>query len=716
MIERNLESLSPSRRTDLVIVRRESIAPTWVVKDPVQLTYHNLDELQYWVFEKLNGVNSIAMIVEKFNACFAPLHATAEEIYAFCIKLSNDNLLNEVATGEKIATRAAASNRGRLLKIPMSLLSIKLPSVNARGLFDISEMLFSWIFSPVAVLATMILLAFALLTVADNFNTFIAELPFLDSFTGQDVVSFLLALSIVKICHELGHAVCCRRMGAECNEMGLMFLVFSPCLYCTVTDSWILPERWKRIAVAAAGVYVELIIAAAMLLCWNYCEQPLIRSFFLNIVLICSISTLLVNGNPLMRYDGYFVLSDLSAIPNLATEARMTAWNLIANFLFHGTEKENRFYTVRQQLFMVSYYVLSVAYRVFIMAAIFWLAYGRLKSVGLSNFAIGVLSVYGILMVAMFVVGFASFLIKKGKKEPLRWLGVFLFLVALVCIGYFVGKVEVEQSINARAVVEFEDYEFCSSSSQGTLSFAVKPGTVVKKGDLIIGLENDVFEKRIRELKHELKLIKVQIKNLETLEGSDSKSQFELPELKAQLTDLETQIAGNKANAERLNVRSLRSGTVVELHEAAPKENGLESLPGRVGSILKPENRGCLVETGEVICLVCDPEKYIVYLMVDEQKLDLVQEGDEVELFFPSLKPQQFTGKFVGFSRDSLNSRFGENAEPLESNSVRAIVELKDPIKYAFHRSLGKANIAIQKDTIGGIVQRFLVESFRFKL
>ena len=539
MGELDFDRLKPSRRTDLVIVRRESDAPTWVIKDPVQLNYFTFDEIQYWLFERFNGANSIASIVEKFNAYFAPFHATAEDIYAFCLQMNNDSLLNEVATGRQIAKRVAAKNKGKLLKIPMSLLSIKLPSVNARGFFDIAEILFSWVFSPLALLATLFLFAFALLTVAHNFHALATELPFLESITAQDVVSFLLALSVVKVCHELGHAVCCRRMGTECNEMGLMFLVFSPCLYCTVTDSWVIPERCKRIAVTAAGVYVELIIAAAMLLCWNYCEQPLLRGFCLNIVLICSISSLLVNGNPLMRYDGYFILSDLSGIPNLATEARSVSWDLFSNLLFRGREKENRFYTGRQQFFMASYYVLSVAYRWFIMLAIFWLAYGKLKSVGLAAFAIGVSVSYGSMMIAMFAIGFTAFLLKKSRKDPVRWLGVLLFLALLVGISYFVSQVEIDNKINAQAVIEFEDYEYCCSPAQGTLVYAEEPGAVVVKGDLVARLENETVEKRIRELELELKLTEIRIKNLEVVEGSGTKSQFELPELRAKLIDLE---------------------------------------------------------------------------------------------------------------------------------------------------------------------------------
>ena len=139
-------------------------------------------------------------------------------------------------------------------------------------------------------------------------------------------------------------------------------------------------------------------------------------------------------------------------------------------------------------------------------------------------------------------------------------------------------------------------------------------------------------------------------------------------------------------------------------------------MPRRVGSILRPENLGCFVETGDIVCLVCNPETYVVYLMVDERKLDLIREGSRIELFFPSLNPQRAKGTIVGLSKDTVKASFAPEAAVMRSSSIRAIVELDNPLKFAFHQTPGKAKIAIQKETVGKIVKRFFLESFRFEL
>src|SRR5439155_21055632 len=97
----------------------------------------------------------------------------------------------------------------------------------------------------------------------------------------------------------------------EVHEMGFMLLVFSPCLYCDVSDAWRFPSKWRRIAVSAAGIMVELVLASAATIIWWYAQPGVVQLVALNIVIICTVNALVINGNPLMRYDGYYIFSDL---------------------------------------------------------------------------------------------------------------------------------------------------------------------------------------------------------------------------------------------------------------------------------------------------------------------------------------------------------------------------------------------------------------------
>ena len=99
--------------------------------------------------------------------------------------------------------------------------------------------------------------------------------------------------------------------------MGVLLLCLSPCLYLNVSDAWKLPEKSKRMAVGLAGVYVELLIAAAAVFLWWNTTLPLVHNLALSLMIVCSVNTVLFNGNPLLRYDGYYVLADWLEVPNL---------------------------------------------------------------------------------------------------------------------------------------------------------------------------------------------------------------------------------------------------------------------------------------------------------------------------------------------------------------------------------------------------------------
>lgn len=135
--------------------------------------------------------------------------------------------------------------------------------------------------------------------------------------TSANVAWLGVALMIVKTLHELGHALAARRYGCRCREMGVQLFFLLPCLYTNVSEVWLVPSKWRRIAVSAAGMYVELFLAAVATIVWWLAEPGPLASIAWSVMLVASFGTLVLNGNPLMRYDGYYILADLAEVPNL---------------------------------------------------------------------------------------------------------------------------------------------------------------------------------------------------------------------------------------------------------------------------------------------------------------------------------------------------------------------------------------------------------------
>src|SRR5690606_32747297 len=159
------------------------------------------------------------------------------------------------------------------------------------------------------------------------------------------------------------------------HEMGVMILVLPPCLYCNVSDSWMLPNKWHRVAIGAAGIYVEIFIASLCTFIWWFSEPGMLNHLALSTMFVCSVSTILFNGNPLLRYDGYYILSDIIEIPNL----RQKASDILARKMGHwclGIEPpDDPFLPQRNQGFFALYSVAAAVYRWIVTFSILWFLY-----------------------------------------------------------------------------------------------------------------------------------------------------------------------------------------------------------------------------------------------------------------------------------------------------------------------------------------------------
>jgi putative peptide zinc metalloprotease protein len=173
-----------------------------------------------------------------------------------------------------------------------------------------------------------------------------------------------IALGLVKVIHEFGHGLSCKAFGGEVHEMGALFLCLSPCLYANVSDAWTLPNKWHRIVISAAGIYVEFMIACiAAIVWWNTPTSPVINGIALNVMVVCSISTFFFNANPLMRYDGYYVLADWLEIPNLRDRSNRYLKNVVLEHCLGVEVQPEPYMALARRIGFVAYAIVSWIYR-----------------------------------------------------------------------------------------------------------------------------------------------------------------------------------------------------------------------------------------------------------------------------------------------------------------------------------------------------------------
>ena len=188
------------------------------------------------------------------------------------------------------------------------------------------------IFSIPGFLVWLLVLFFAGKILVDNFEQALEQAQ--GVLAPDNLVWLYTGLVIVKVLHEFGHAVICKRFGGEVHVMGVMLMVFSPLPYMDATSSWGFREPWKRMAVGSAGMFVELFIAGLAVFVWAATGQGVLHSVAYNIMFVASVSTVLFNANPLIRLDGYYILSDLLDIPNLSGKATHQLRHLVEKKAF----------------------------------------------------------------------------------------------------------------------------------------------------------------------------------------------------------------------------------------------------------------------------------------------------------------------------------------------------------------------------------------------
>ena len=317
-------------RTDIVTSEQVYLGRTYVVvKNPISLTYFRLGRDHFQAARLFDGKTELRAIAETLSQTNAywramPIDEAVEELASLGQQLSNTGVLQ--STGRYALGRLAAVDSRKKIRIESvigSILYLKKSLVDPDKLLRRMDRFFGWMFTRAYVLTFAAALVVTL--VALMFHGEELAIHSANFFTLQNLFLTWVVFIFVKTFHEFGHGLTCKHFGGEVHEMGAMFIMFTPYLYCNVSDSWLLPDKAKRILVTAAGIFVELSIAIVAAWVWMVTAPGLLHQICFNIIFMCSVSTVLFNANPLMKFDGYYMLSDALEVPNLKQKSAAAA-------------------------------------------------------------------------------------------------------------------------------------------------------------------------------------------------------------------------------------------------------------------------------------------------------------------------------------------------------------------------------------------------------
>ncbi len=657
---------SPSRplpiakRLDLEVVEQDIRGQqTVVVGDPVALEYQRMNPQEFALLDWLDGKRSAHDIKLLFQEKFAPCQIEYQDIERYLVQFHQQGLVEVSSSdvGRYLLHRANKKKWTKRFGKLKSLLAVRFRGINPERFLRWLTPKISWFFSAWMIWINLGLMLAAVLVLAMNFQEFQERLPrFQEFFSPKNWLAVGLVLLVTKTLHELGHGIVYTKYGGRCQELGVMILIFMPTLYVNTSGAWKIPDKWQRAAIAAAGMYVELCLAAVATFVWWYSHPGWIQYTALNVMVTCSVSSFVFNANPLMKYDGYFIFSDLLELPNL--QQRATAMLRSACFkLGLGVDEaieENASAATRRWL--VGYGLAAYAYRFVLIYGIAFVLTGFFRSVGLEWMA-KTLSAYSwLILLAMPLVSLVKFLRHPSSRHRLsaRRPAVALVVMALLIIGFF--SLPMPATVHAPFVVEPQGLHTIYVQQDCVLEkLLVKPGQWVMVGQVLGVQRNLDLEMQITSIEGELAGSRRQLEMLRHVPHPSPEDLRERQGLQARLTSKLATLDELNQRMSQLTLRATRAGVVFP-NWIEPGSVGAFDLERFSGWTMVANDGPRFLRRGEVLCRIGDPGQLQAKLSIDQSDIRRVEPGQGVRLQLESLAGAKLRGTIASVTRQNVQS------------------------------------------------------------
>ncbi|WP_338848782.1 site-2 protease family protein [Massilia sp. W12] len=363
----------PRLREDIIVSTRQARGSTWILLcDPLTQRFHRLQYAAWQVVKCFDGKRNLQEIWSEI--CEQGEYAISQtELINLLASLHRADLLQTtLAADAKEATeRYQRIQSGRLRQYWANPLSIKMPLFYPDAWFNLHAEFCRKVFSGyVGVLFLLIILP-ATFLLCRNWQALSANLSD-QILSASNLMLLWLIYPIVKAVHEWAHGAAAKAFGGVVREVGIIWIVFTPMPYVDASSSWAFTSKWQRALVASAGIMAEWLLGAVAMFVWLSVEPGLIKAIAYNVIFITGVSTLLINGNPLMRYDGYFVLCDVAELPNLGQRATQYWIYLLDKYFLGAKEAKPPQLANGEARWLWCYGLLAPIYRILVMIGLIW--------------------------------------------------------------------------------------------------------------------------------------------------------------------------------------------------------------------------------------------------------------------------------------------------------------------------------------------------------
>lgn len=589
--------LRPKLKAHASLSRHRYRGSSWyVLHDHASGRAHRLSTASYMIVGGMDGRRTVDQLWQDAAGRLGDDAPGQDELIQLLAQLHAADLLQTEITPDasELLDRGAKMDRARWLGNFANPLALRLRFWHPDKFFERTFPALKWIFGwPGALLWSVVVLP-ALVLGAQHWQQLSANAS--DQILAtNNIVLMLLTFVILKALHELGHGYAVKAFGGTVYEIGVMFLVFAPMPYVDASAAAEFRSKWHRALVGAAGMIVELFVAALALFVWLAVEPGVVRAVAYNVMIVAGLSTVVFNGNPLLRYDGYYILSDLLEIPNLAQRATRYWAYLVERHLFRTEGLPAFELAAGERFWLLLYAPASFLYRIFILFAIALFIASEYLIVGVA------IAIWGLLTGVALPLWKALWQVFAGPRlqhNRTRAVTATCGLLLIGAVGLF--WVPVPLYTTTEGVVWLPETANLRAGTSGFVRrLLVEPGRAVSAGEGLVESEELTINAA-------LDILRAQVAELEARLASERFADRLKAEITAtELRHVQAELATVQERAERLVSRSRADGIFAL---ANPQD-----LPGRY------------LKEGQLIGYVLPPGSLIVRATVPQDDIDLVR-------------------------------------------------------------------------------------------
>lgn len=620
-------------------------APTWTLHDPVRNSYFQLDWVSFELLKRWRLGNAHS-IVESLRGDSTLADIDLADVQAMAQFLLENQLLQSFSASESdrlLAQRQFSERRNWLRWILHHYLFFRVPLFRPDALLDRHAPRFRWLGSRSFWLFSLVALAVGLSQILQQWDVFKAS--FVDLFSPLGIVAYILTLMLVKSAHELGHAITAKNKGCRVPTMGVAFLVLFPVAYTDVNDVWRLSRKGDRIAVGAAGILTELVIAIWASFFWALLPDGMLRTAFFLLASTTWISTLAVNLMPFLRFDGYFLLMDWAAIPNLHARAfAMGTWWVREGLLKLGAPAPEAF-SDRLRVFLIGFALSTWVYRLILFTGIALLVHSLFPAP--LGIILGAIEIYWFVLrpVARELGSWPSLLGPSGLKTLLGKGGLLLLAVGFLFLFPWDSRVS-----GPAAVMPAERFPLVAEEGGRISFFGTESGQAVVAGQRLIELHRPELDYELAALDARIKSIRAQLRGAALQDDRREEGQV----LQASLARLEAERDELTANVAEGTITAPFGGLVY-----------WSDLAYEAGS---------WVARGELLGELVSHQGLRLEALLSQRDVERIGLGDSARFFFESGARASLAFTVTSIDEDAM----GELSLPLLSTAAGGSVGVRE--------------------------------------